>query len=115
MEQLPILVVIEHVEEKKVNRSSQHGFSKGKYCLTYPIAWNDCLIDEENVSLDFSKILISKLRKCRLNEWTVQWIEKWLNGRSQRVVFSHEVSSWRSITLDVSQGSVLPTTTANPI
>lgn len=84
MEQLLVLDVIDHMEEKKFDRSSQHGFSKGKYCLTYAISWNDCLVDEENVSLDFSKafdavshnILISKLSKCRLNEGTAQWIEQ---------------------------------------
>lgn len=119
MEQLLVPGVTEHVEEKKINRSSQHEFSQGKYCLTYPIAWNDCLVDEEkamNVNLDFSKAfdavshkrLTGKLRKRGLSEWTVQWIEKWLNGRSQRAVFSHAESSWRPVTLGASQGSVLP-------
>jgi len=44
------------------------------------------------VYLDFSKafdtvsrnIPIGKLRKCRLVEWTVRWIENWLNGKAQR-------------------------------
>jgi len=48
------------------------------------------------VYLDFSKafetvshnILIGKLRKCGLDEWTLRWIEKWLNGRAQRVFIS---------------------------
>jgi len=51
------------------------------------------------VCLDFSKafntvshnILLGKLRKCRLKEWTVRWIENWLNGRAQRVVISGAV------------------------
>jgi len=42
------------------------------------------------VYLDFSKafyalshnILIGKVRKCGLDEWTVRWIENWLNGRA---------------------------------
>jgi len=55
------------------------------------------------VYLDFSKafdtvshnILIDKLRKCGVDEWTVRWIENWLNGRAQRVVISGAESSCR--------------------
>jgi len=42
------------------------------------------------VYFDFSKafntishnILLGKLRKCGLGEWSVRWIENWLNGRT---------------------------------
>jgi len=40
MEQLILDVIIKQVEEKKV-RSSQHGFTKGKSCLTNLIAFYD--------------------------------------------------------------------------
>jgi len=51
--------------------------------------------------LDFSKafgtvshhILIGKLRKCGLDEWTVRWIVNWLNGRALRVFLSGAESS----------------------
>jgi len=41
MEQLFLEVIIKQVEEKKVMRSSHHGFTKGKSCLTNLIAFYD--------------------------------------------------------------------------
>ena len=97
MEQLILEAIIKQVEEKKVIRSSQHGFIKGKSCLTNLIAFYDGMtgwVDEgraDVVYLDFSKafdtvsrnILIGKVMKCRLDEWSGRWIENWLNGRAQ--------------------------------
>jgi len=108
MEQLILEAIIKQVEEKKVISSSQHGFTKGKSCLTNLIAFYDDMtgwVDEgravDVVQLDFSKpfdtvshnILLGKLRKYGLDEWSVKWIENWLNGRTQRVVVSGAESS----------------------
>ncbi|GAB0199805.1 mitochondrial enolase superfamily member 1 [Grus japonensis] len=41
MEQLILGVISKHVEEKKVIRGGQHGFTKGKSCLTNLIAFYD--------------------------------------------------------------------------
>jgi len=113
MKQLILEIILKQVEQV-VLRSSQHGFTKGKSCLTNLIAFYDGRTVEEGravdaVYLDFSKafdtvsynILIGKLRKCGLDEWTVRWIENWLNGRTQRVVISGAESSWRPVTSGV--------------
>lgn len=49
-------------------------------------------------------ICIMKLRKYRMDEWTVSWIENWLTGSAQRVVITCRESSWRTVTSSVPQG-----------
>lgn len=79
-----------HMDDKNMTRNSQHGFTKGKSCLTNPITFY-----EEGTTwmgeggavdiVNFSKasgtvsheILTGKLKKRTLHEW----IENWLNSR----------------------------------
>jgi len=58
----PILVIFKQVEDKKIIRSSQRGFIKGKSCFTNLIAFYDGMkewVDDgramDVVYLDFSK------------------------------------------------------------
>ncbi|KAJ7411539.1 hypothetical protein WISP_102384 [Willisornis vidua] len=121
MEHLVLEVISLHMEDKKGIRSSQHEFTKGKSFLIDQITFYDettIWMDEGKSSRYCLPQFQQGFQHCPsqhphrqtqkgLDEWTVRWIDNWLNGTSQRVVISGTGPNCRPVTSGVPQGSIL--------
>ena len=49
----------------------------------------------------------SRIKAHGIGNDVINWIEKWLTHRRQRVIVDSEISNWKSVLSGVPQGSVL--------
>ena len=114
--------IASHLEKSSLIRDSQHGFRKGRSCLTNLLDFIETVtqyLDDgqpiDLVYLDFAKAfdkvpfarLFKKLELHGIRGQTLDWIKQWLNNRRQRVSVNKTFSEWDEVTSGVPQGSVL--------
>ena len=114
--------ITEHLDRLHLIRSSQHGFTKGKSCLTNLLEFFEGVTKDldmgqpvDLVYLDFAKAfdkvpymrLFRKLEAHGIEGVVLHWVKSWLSGRRQQVNINKECSNWKEVTSGVPQGSVL--------
>jgi ribonuclease P/MRP protein subunit RPP40 len=114
--------ILDHLDKFSLIKDSQHGFRKGRSCLTNLLVFMEEItysLDEgkpvDVIYLDFAKAfdkvpyrrLFSKLRSHGIGGNVAEWIEAWLTNRKQKVGLDKKYSDWSSVVSGVPQGSVL--------
>ena len=99
--------VMHYLEKKKLIRPSQHGFMKGKSCVSNILEFLEkvtAAVDSgesvDIIFLDFAKAfdkvprerLLNKIRAHGLQGNLLRWIREWLTNRKQRVVLNGKLS-----------------------
>ena len=111
-----------HLDNNNSFNKNQHGFRKGRSCLTQLLSHHDNIINllEQGFSvdvvyLDFAKafdkvdhnILLHKLKKLKIDGKTLKWISNFLEDRVQQVIVNGKLSTPHQVISGVPQGSVL--------
>ena len=115
-------LLLEECDELGIIDVTQHGFTKGRSCLTNLLtsrnAWTAAVdkgIPVDVIYIDFSRAfdtvphseLIKTLVRLGISVKLTRWISSYLSNRKQRVMIEGTFSRWEHITSGVPQGSVL--------
>jgi hypothetical protein len=110
------------MERHNLFTTHQHGFRKGRYCVTQLIEvlddWTEQLENPDAIDtiyLDFQKAfatvphqrLINKLQSYGICGYILGWIRDSLANRKQKVVINGTGSDWPTVTIGIPKGSVI--------
>ena len=114
--------LVDFLVKIKLINTSQHGFLKARSCLANMLCFGEdvtkWVVEGSPVDIiyldlktKFDKVphqrLLLKLKAHGIRNGVINWIEKWLIDRRQRIVVDGEVSNWKSVLSGIPQGSVL--------
>ena len=114
--------ILEHLDKHNLIKDSQHGFTKGRSCLSNLLEFMDevtGILDEGSpvdiIYLDFAKAfdkvpyqrLFKKLDAHGIKGRVAEWVKNWLSARRQKVCLNKQYSDWKDVISGVPQGSVL--------
>ena len=114
--------LVDFLESNKLLSLTQHGFRKGRSCLTQLLQHYDSILRNLNegfetdvIYLDFAKafdkvehnILLQKLHNYGIRGNLYEWIKAFLSNRTQTVVVDGHHSDPKPVISGVPQGSVL--------
>ena len=114
--------MVEYLETNKLLNKNQHGFRKGRNCLSQLLDHYDELLNTVSnssnadvVYLDYSKafdkvdhhILLQKLERIGITGKLYRWLECFLTDRVQQVIVDGVSSSFAIVISGVPQGTVL--------
>ena len=114
--------LVEHLTRNKIINDTQHGFMKGKSCLTNLLDFLEAVYEKldrgkavDIIYLDFAKAfdkvphmrLAAKLEACGIGGNVLRWNKNWLFNRRQKVGVRGQYSGWVEVISGVPQGSVL--------
>ena len=114
--------LVKYLEDNNILPDSQHGFRKGRSCLTQLIEHVDSVLKALNdgsevdvIYLDYSKAfdkvdhetLLLKMRQYGIKGPIYNWIECFLKNRKQTVVVDGVKSTFEEVESGVPQGTVL--------
>ena len=114
--------LVNYLEENQIISPNQHGFRKGRSCLSELLAhYEDIMLNSnsgkgtDTVYLDFAKafdkvdhkLLLEKLKRVGIKGKLLNWFKAFLSNRKQEVVVDGFKSFIHAVLSGVPQGSVL--------